>query len=118
MSEPSRARLAPFAAAVLFLLHGTAMAQATQNLKEVTVSSDRNGGYSPATGSTARCHCIPRIMLLEGVPGHTVELRQSALGVAPEALNARSDFLGQGHQSGKTAEDSRSHAKNRLSDPR
>lgn len=43
MSEPSRARLAPIAAAVLFLLHGTAMAQATQNLKEVTVSADRNG---------------------------------------------------------------------------
>ncbi|WP_332776455.1 TonB-dependent receptor [Polaromonas sp.] len=53
MSQPLRARLAPIAAAVLFLLHGAAMAQATQSLKEVIVNAGKDDGYSPATSSTA-----------------------------------------------------------------
>ena len=76
MSLPLPARLSPLAAATFCFLHGLAAAQGTspQTLKEVTVNSGKDAGYSPATSNTATKGSAP----LRDIP--------QAVNVVPEQL--------------------------------
>lgn len=75
MSLPLSARLSPLAAATFCLIHGLATAQGTpQTLKEVTVNSGKDTGYSPATSNTATKGSAP----LRDIP--------QAVNVVPEQL--------------------------------